>query len=190
MAYGRRVPKLGPNDWIRAAQRCLAEEGIDSVRVEPLAKALGVSKGSFYWHFKDRRSLIEAMLEVWEEEATLAIIAEVEALSGRPEDRLRSLMLRTLRAPLDADRFESALRGWASQDEVAQKTLRRVDRRRLGYVTELLEEAGVSRASAQRRAHILYRTLVGEFMMRSTGEKGLSRAAIDELHNLLLPARR
>ncbi|MEL6184707.1 MAG: TetR/AcrR family transcriptional regulator [Myxococcota bacterium] len=180
------MSQLGPDDWVRVASAGLAEGGVDKIRVEALARTLGVSKGSFYWHFRDRRSLLDSILARWEREATSNIIERVEALSGSPAERLKALMDITFRTPLEADRFEAALRAWAAGDERAQAAVRKVDRRRIGYVEGLLEEAGVPPAQAAHRAHLLYRTLVGEFVMRSSGEKASSARALGELRKLML----
>lgn len=180
------MSQLKPDDWVRAARTCLAEDGVDKVRVEALARELGVSKGSFYWHFRDRRSLLDAILEHWEQEATSDIIARVEALAGPSPDRLWALMKTTFRTPLEVDRFEASLRAWASRDPRAQGAVRKVDRRRIGYVEGLLKEAGIPRPTARHRAHLLYRALVGEFVMRSSGEKASTEAALRELHTLLV----
>lgn len=180
------MAQLRREDWIRAAIDKLASEGVDRVRVEPLAKTLGVSKGSFYWHFEDRRALLDAVLEAWEEDATSAIIREMEALGGKAEDRLWALAKRTFGTPVEHDRHEAALRAWASNDEAAQIVTQRVDKRRITYVKELLEGADIPTKQARLRAQLLYRTLVGEFVMRSSGDRALGPSALRELHTLLL----
>ena len=76
----QRGGRLGKEAWVAAAFRLLGRRGIAAVGVEPLAKALGVTKGSFYWHFTDRRALLQALLAYWEERETSAIIADVEAV--------------------------------------------------------------------------------------------------------------
>ncbi|MEM1023120.1 MAG: TetR/AcrR family transcriptional regulator [Myxococcota bacterium] len=167
---------------------CLSEEGVEQVRVERLAKRLGVSKGSFYWHFDGRPALLDAVLDRWETVATTAIIEQVETLAGPPKDRLWTLMTITFRTSVEADRMEAALRAWAAADPPTRKTVRRVDRRRLRYVEGLLQEAGLAKPQARQRAHILYRTLVGEFVMRSSGEKPTSQRALRTLHTLLVSA--
>src|SRR5829696_6845194 len=82
-----RAGALKAEDWVEAARAVMAEGGIEAVAVEPLARQLGVTKGSFYWHFKDRRALLEATLERWEEESTEARIAASRRISD-PRERL------------------------------------------------------------------------------------------------------
>src|ERR671910_2473019 len=82
-----RAGSLKAEDWVEAARAVMAEGGIDAVAVEPLARRLGVTKGSFYWHFKDRRALLETTLERWEEESTVARISASRRISD-PRKRL------------------------------------------------------------------------------------------------------
>ena len=152
--------RLGREDWLLEALRVLAESGVEAVRVEPLAKRLGVTKGSFYWHFADRAALLAATLDDWERRATLAIISEVEASGGDPGDRL----LKLFRLGLAADgRLDRRVRAWAQDDDAAAAVLRRVDRRRVAYLRQLFVGLGFSRPAAQARAQLIYSTLVGNF---------------------------
>jgi AcrR family transcriptional regulator len=150
--------RLGRADWLLEALRVLAEGGVEGVRVEPLARRLGITKGSFYWHFADRAALLAALLEEWEQRSTLAIIAEVEASGGDAGLRLRELF----RLALAADgRLDRRLRAWAEDDPRAAAVLRRVDRRRMGYLRRLFGELGFPAAEAKARARLAYLALVG-----------------------------
>lgn len=180
------VARLSANDWIEAAAARFAEGGADAVRVEPLAKALGVSKGSFYWHFKDRAALVTAVVDAWEQRGTLEIIDAVERETDDPAQRLWALFERTFGTPSAVDAFETAIRALASRDDHARKVTKRVDRRRLAFVAELLLAAGIPRAEARRRADLLYCTLIGEYLQRSYGKTKLDRKTLRSLHQLLL----
>lgn len=180
------MARLSADDWIAAAAARFAEQGADAVRVEPLAKSLGVSKGSFYWHFKDRAALLSAVVDAWEQRGTLEIIEGVEAASDDPAERLWALFERTFGTPPAVDLFETAVRSWASQDAHARKLTKRVDRKRLAFVAGLLHAAGIPKAEAKRRSELLYCTLIGEFLQRSYGKERLDRAALRSLHRLLL----
>src|SRR5579859_5070722 len=103
-----------PGDWIEQGLRALATGGPDAVRIEPLAQALGVTKGSFYWHFADRRALLEAMLDTWERTSVEDVIARVERGGGDGRTRLRRLF--GLARDSASDRLlaiDLAVRDWA-----------------------------------------------------------------------------
>ncbi|EDM76155.1 transcriptional regulatory protein [Plesiocystis pacifica SIR-1] len=180
------VARLSKDDWIAAAAARFADAGAAAVRVEPLAKVLGVSKGSFYWHFSDRAALLAAIVDAWEQRGTLEIIDAVEEAADDPGKRLWILIERTFGTPAEADAFEAAVRAWAAQDAHAQAVAKRVDHQRLAFVAELLRAAGIPKAEAKRRADLLYCTLIGEYTQRSYGKPKLSKASLRSLHRLLL----
>lgn len=183
------MARLTPDAWTDAAMRRLGDGGVDAIKVELLAKDLGVSKGSFYWHFADRPALLQSVLERWQQTATEQIIAALESEAAPPRRRLRKLMDQVFHTPGEVDRFEAGVRAWAGTDPDVSAVVRDVDRRRVEYVEGLLLAAGIPGPEAKRRADLLYRTLVGEFVMRAHGAKGLSKRAVDSLHALLLSSR-
>ncbi|WP_168073843.1 TetR/AcrR family transcriptional regulator [Caulobacter sp. SSI4214] len=150
--------RLTARDWIRGALDILADQGIAGVRVEPLAKHLGVTKGSFYWHFKDRAALIDAMLEGWRKRATLAIIDRLEQSGEGPRQRLNALLNLPLaghRSARGAD-VELAIRLWGRRDPKAKAALAEVDELRLRYFTQLIEALGHSPEHSRARAVLAY----------------------------------
>lgn len=151
--------RLNATAWTEIALRFMADEGVEAVRVEPLARALGVTKGSFYWHFSDRRELLESVLAAWERSATHDVIRTVEDACEAPAERLRELTRIVFRHGASLDR---AVRAWATHDEGAAKAIARVDSTRYEFVRGLLEEHGLARETAERRARLLYTALVGE----------------------------
>jgi AcrR family transcriptional regulator len=154
--------RLGPDDWIAAAFRALARGGLSAVRVEALARELGVSKGSFYWHFKDLPSLLQVMLTQWEDQATERIIALAEAASPDPVDRLvhlAEMMTADPDQPWGGFQTEAAIRDWARHDPAAAAVQARVDRRRLAYLAAAFDAAG--RPEPLARARILLAALLG-----------------------------
>ena len=153
--------KLGRQEWIDAGLRTMAAHGVEAVRVERLAEALGVTKGSFYWHFKDRPALLAALLETWKARTVNDIIAEVEAKGGDPATRLRTLS--TIAARQDG-RLDIAIRIWARQDAKARAALEQVDRRRLAYLDGLFVALGFSPAEASARSRLVYHALIGQFV--------------------------
>ncbi len=150
--------RLDPQAWIDAALEILADGGIDAVRIEPLAKQLGVTKGSFYWHFKDRGALLDAMLTQWRRNTTLDIIARLERSAATPEARLAQLLkmpFRGVKADKSAE-VELALRLWGRRDPQARAALAEVDQLRLRYFQDLLQRLGFSSEAAAVRAIYCY----------------------------------
>jgi AcrR family transcriptional regulator len=176
--------RTGPDDWVRAGLVLLARAGIDAVRVEPLAEHLSVTKGSFYWHFKDRAALHAAMLTTWRQAATGEIIKSVEAET--PDARLRlSLLIKLSTSNGKAARLETAMRAWAQHDTAAGKALASVDSERLEYVERLLREVGLERSIAATRAKILYLVLIGSFFAASKTDLHAGPELWNELEKLI-----
>lgn len=155
---------LSSDDWIKAAFRALSRGGVQAIRAEAIARDLKVSKGSFYWHFKDVPDLRAQMLEHWARQATDAIIADVEANDGSGRGQLKLLV-----EAATGDRnlvyggvhAEGAIREWARYDSAAAAVLKAVDQRRLAYVAELFERCGFCTAFSRSGANILYGALIG-----------------------------
>ncbi len=151
------TPRLGRQDWTEAALAALLEGGPDAVAVEPLAKRLGTTKGSFYWHLDSRDELLDEALHLWEQRYTDHFIALAERTEGTVERRLRVLMSAVTQQAPDLI-GESRIHASGDDPRVAP-TLRRVNARRTGYVAELLRELDVDDADA--RAELAYATVLG-----------------------------
>ena len=173
--------RLARSDWIDAGLAVLATHGVDAVRVERIATDLGVTKGSFYWHFKDRSALLTAALEAWQSQATNAIITHVDAMGGDARTRLTTLF--TVVASADGS-LDRAIRHWAANDVVPRSAMDAVDRRRMSYLQALFAEIGFAPAEAEARARLVYHALVGQFAM---GETTHSEARLREVLDIILP---
>jgi AcrR family transcriptional regulator len=156
----------GSDKWIEAALAELAEGGIERVRVEVVAERLGVTKGGFYRRFKDRRALLDAVLETWSR-GRIAIIHQQTALAGlTPRDRLKALVkLYTERVSAQGMAIELAIRQWARADQGAAAAAARVDAARLAAVTELYRRLGLSQEEAQGRAILFYAFIFGQSLL-------------------------
>ena len=179
------MSRLSREIWITGAFELLCEVGIDGLGVEPLAARLGVTKGSFYHHFANRRALHLAMLEEWERLGTSAIIEAVDRSSDDPASRLRALLNRTFRPDPFGDAVEGAIRAWATRDDVAAAASTRVDKRRINYVVGLLTATGLPTAVARRRARLMYRAMIGHQVWRSGGGPTSTKAELEDLASLL-----
>ncbi len=178
--------KLSREEWIYGAFDALAAGGIDALRVEPLAAALGVTKGSFYHHFENRRALHIAMLGEWERMGTEQVIEDVECGSQHVRGRLLALANTAFTTEPKIDRIEIGIRAWATTDDTAAEACDRVDERRIVYVVDLLRAAGLPKPLAIRRARLLYRTMIGDSTWRTAGGPSSSKKEITELIDLLL----
>ena len=122
--------------WIDEGLRALAAGGPDAVRVEPLAQALGVTKGGFYWHFGDRRALLEEMLDAWERVSVDEAIERVEGEGGDARARLRRLFALASQSD-ELLRIDLAVRDWSRREQTVADRLRCVDNRRMDYMRSL-----------------------------------------------------
>jgi AcrR family transcriptional regulator len=179
------APRLARSHWLAAAAVALSESGIEGVRVQPLAQRLGVTRGSFYWHFADRAALLAALLAEWEQRATVAIIAEVESGGGDAAERLLALFRRALAAD---GRLDRRLRAWAEDDAATAAVVARVDGRRLNYLRRLFGELGFSADQAGARARLAYCSLLGGFALGVRADAA-ERERAARLHSGLLSRR-
>lgn len=169
-----------------AALSALGTSGVQGVRVETLAKQLGVTKGSFYHHFAKRQALLDRMVAYWQRIATEQVIEETNASTVDARERLRNLALFVFEAREDFDNIESAIREWAASAPGVAEMVSQVDEQRIGYVAELLRGAGIPADVALSRAHLMYRALIGEYTWRRHGGEPLSKAALLDMVALLL----
>lgn len=180
------MENLSRDEWIARTFHAFVDGGVDALRVEPLAKRLGVTKGSFYHHFENRRALHLALAEEWERQGTSQIIEQVDQASEDPAARLRTLAHRSMRADEFSDAIETGMRSWAVNDDEVRAAVQRVDERRLDFTANLLREIGIPAPLAKRRARLFYRVLIGEFMWRSSGGPAMSAREIDEAVDQLI----
>lgn len=180
------MARVSAEQWTFAALRALGRGGPKAVRVEPLAKDLGVTKGSFYHHFKNRRALLNAAFAQWHRSATLQIIEAVDAGSQEPAGRLDALLHLAFGTTVDQEQVEAAIRAWAAQDGEVSAQLAQVDQQRLDYVVELLLVHGLPRSQAQDRAQLLYRCMIGDSVWRRQGGAALAPSGLQELLRLTL----
>jgi len=181
------MSRLSQQEWVNEATILLCEGGIEAVRIEPLAARLGVTKGSFYHHFKNRRELHLAVLAAWEQLGTLQIIAEVEEGPREARAQIQALMDIVFAINPFADAVETRIRAWAAADGDAQAATTRVDEARVDFVASLFRDAGLTPAAARRRALIVYRVVIGEFVWRSTGGPASTPRELRELVAIMLP---
>jgi AcrR family transcriptional regulator len=174
---------LTRQDWTNAALDALAEHGVAGVAVDRLARELGVTRGSFYWHFSDRRELIDAALEQWEREYTTDLLPEVEAVED-PVDRLRFVFREVYERPVD--RIEMAL-AVAADDPLVAPVVARVTRTRRKLLRRIFTGLGLSEEEAFDRAWLAYAFYTGHHQLGRNDEIRVERPNhLDRIVDLLV----
>lgn len=162
---------LTPESWIVAATTVLIDQGIDHVRVDLLASQLGVTRGSFYWHFRDREELLRRVLAAWAEASTAQLTARLERASADPREQLRDVVSLPLRgrAAVRAARIELAIRAWARRDDMARQAVDAADASRIAYHAQIFAGLGFAGAEARMRGFLLYSYEVAESLLHRQG---------------------
>ncbi len=161
----KSVNTLTRENWIDFALQRLTEEGIDKVTITGLARELSVTKGSFYWHFKDRDDLLQAMLVRWEESGSKLVFDEVERVGGDAVRRLKHLSDIVIRRYGDQLNLELALRDWGRKDLKIANILRQEDEKRIDYISGLFVEIYGDVKVAEAKAWLLFSLFVGEIII-------------------------
>jgi AcrR family transcriptional regulator len=171
-----RTPRAS---WIEEGLRALGVGGPDAVRIEKLGQALGVTKGGFYWHFDDRRALLEEMLDAWERVMIDEVIERLESEGGDARAKLRRLFALAL-SGRDLLKIELAIRDWARRDKAVAKRLKRIDNRRMEYMRSLFGAFCPDEDEVEVRCTIAFSLFIGSpFIAADHGPR--SRAEVLEL---------
>ncbi|HLK77913.1 MAG TPA: TetR/AcrR family transcriptional regulator [Streptosporangiaceae bacterium] len=170
--------------WVEEGLRALGEGGPDAVRIEPLAQAIGVSKGGFYWHFADRGALLDEVLDMWERVNLSEVIEAVERGGGDARARLRRLFALAY-AGTGAVRTDLAVREWARRDPAVAQRVRRVDNRRMEYLRGLFGALGGDEVEVEARCLMVLSLWMGSHFL-AADHGGHSRAEVLERAGRLL----
>lgn len=187
----RATAPLSREAWVKAATNLIVQEGVKAVAVEPLAAALGVTKGSFYWHFRNRDELIHAALEAWEQDQSADVVSRYGGIED-PRRRLRVLLFAAFE-DVENGRFFAAL-AVSSEDPRVQPYLRRATERRLAFGVEAFQALGVSEPEARQRALLAYAAYAGYFQLLRTTPDAVGAVTdlsgyVHHLADALVPAR-
>ncbi|MDQ1813866.1 TetR/AcrR family transcriptional regulator [Massilia sp. CCM 9210] len=175
--------RLSRDTWLDFGLAVLRDDGPQALKADPLCKRMGVSRGSFYWHFDSAGSFALAVLERWESIATDQIIRAIEEAADDALARLRLLLTNV--GELDIGLYQ-AINTLGAQDPGAAQVLRRVHERRVAFVANLLAGLGFDAAEAATRAQLIYAWAMGELLTREPGRKAFSAAQIDAVERLLM----
>lgn len=160
---------LTESDWVEAATDILVRENVRGIRIDTLCQKLGVTKGSFYWHFKTRADLLTAMLKSWQRRMTLNVIQTISRTNETGFSRLRNLMAlpRMPRSPAFAQ-VEMSIRDWGRRVDLPREAVEEVDHIRLEYFAELFRTEGFSEEEARSRAYLSYCLMMGDSILHKT----------------------
>lgn len=175
----RMSERLTRSDWIRHGLLTLARSGPGALKVGPMADRLKVSRGSFYWHFRDIGDFRTQLLEGWRAASTEQIIDDLDSVPG--PDRLRRLVRRAFGSPM---LLERAVRAWAGEDREVARVVATVDDRRVGHIATLLVSAGIEADHATPRATFLYWAFLGQAIVMHPGHAKLAPEAMDAIAGL------
>ncbi|RFU13748.1 TetR/AcrR family transcriptional regulator [Rhodobacteraceae bacterium W635] len=152
--------------WVDAAYQMLLDGGIDAVKIQPLARALGLSRTSFYWHFTDRDALLDAIVDRWEAKNTGNLVARCEA----PAETICAAVFNLFDCWIDEGLFDArldlAIRNWAQNDSALQPRVAQADKRRLTAMVAMFSRHGESTGMAETRAKTMIYTQVGYYSMQ------------------------
>lgn len=152
--------------WLEAAKRALLETGLEAVKIQPLASRLNISRTSFYWFFKDRNALLDALLEEWDTKNTGAF----ETACGAYAETITEAVLNLITVFHDEDLFEPqldfAVRGWAHRTDAVMARVNAADERRLAAIRAMFERFGFAPDDADVRACTVYLVQIGYIAMQ------------------------
>jgi len=167
-----------PELWIDAAQAALLECGVEGVKIQPLAKALDLSRTSFYWFFKDREELLAALLRRWREKNTGNLVRQTEAYAETVAEAMLNVTDCWLNSELFDARFEFAVRSWALQSDAVRDEVQHADAERLEALTAMLVRFGTDPALVEVRARTTYLTQIGYISMQTCEDLATRMARI------------
>jgi AcrR family transcriptional regulator len=155
----KTTKRLGRDDWLSAALN-MCDLGIDQVKIAPLAERMGVTTGSFYWHFSNRQELLDALLAYWEREMTDMAIVKAREANTTPEERILLLMETVMVGNMA--RYDLPIWAWAQSDDNARRVFKRALKKRFTFAAWLFEEAGFSIEQAKTRGRLMVTYMMGE----------------------------
>ena len=180
--YPMETPPLTPADWLYIALQELRERGHGALKAQPLAKALNITRGSFYHHFDSLESFHAAVIKHWSELSSGQIIRTARETAD-PRQALDDLLQKTFRS---GEALERAIRAWATVEPSVATAVAKIDAERIGVTEALLIQGGAPATEAKPRAQLLYWAAIGRLMMPFPAESTLSSAQLSGLARLML----
>lgn len=157
--------RLSLDDWLEAARNAFISGGIGSVKVEPLAASLGVTAGSFYWHFENRESLYAKLLNDWETVNSAAMVRAAELKPATAEERFNAFLNVWITEQGYSSAYDAAVRDWARTSDKARRAVHAVDAFRVSLLKRIFQDLGYDADRAEVRARITYFHQVGFYAL-------------------------
>ena len=163
--------RVSKDQWLQAALESLIENGVNGIAVERLAIKLGTSKSGFYWHFKNRDDLLDHILTYWETEYTDTVINNISHMDESAEKKLQITSDMIMEHQLG--RYDMAFRTWGNEDNAVRKRIKKIDRKRLNYISGLFSELGFREKEPETRASlfILYHAYIHSMFLDDSATK-------------------
>ena len=180
-----RAGSLARGDWVDAARRALVRGGIASVKVDRLAADLGVTRGSFYWHFADRAELLAALLAHWEATNTAPMQQAVAQAGADGHAKLAALIRLWIDEVAFSPAYDAAVRDWARHDPAAAAAVGRIDERRIGLLTGIFADLGYAGTDAFVRARVAYFHQVGYYALAIREPRALRLDLVPHYYRVL-----
>ena len=153
--------KATREDWLQVAMDLLISDGVEQVKVLPMSDQLGVSRSSFYWYFKSRQDLLEALLDYWQQTNTAAMVAQAKAPAATITAAVCNVFRCVINPALFNNPLDFAVRDWARRSGAVRRVLDQSDQQRLGALTEMFERYDYPALEAMTRARVLYYMQIG-----------------------------
>ena len=176
--------RLSRDEWLARALDILALEGGAKLRIDTICSALGVTKGSFYWHFKDRDDFVRSVVQFWSDRFTDPVVERITSLGGSPQERTKALMHAVSEGRFA--RYDVSIRAWAAQDpDLVAAIVKAVDKRRLAFAGSLFTEMGLDGPVAEMRARALVAYLSFEESVLAKSKKKDRSEMLDGFFDLI-----
>lgn len=181
--FGREMKRVSKAEWLQTALKLLESVGVEAIRVERIARELGISKSGFYWHFKDRNDLRAQMIDYWAHEFTEVVTANPLMREGDPRTRLEQTMHMILEH--DLTRYEVPMRAWAEADSDIARRVKQVYRQRMDFLRQIFRELGFEGDELEMRTRLFVCYHTWERPMFARDSKKLLRKLIRRRVDLL-----
>jgi AcrR family transcriptional regulator len=175
--------RLSREEWLRLALDAVATKGQAKLRIHELVKHLGVTRGSFYWHFKDRDDFVRQLVDFYHRWATDEVLVEVERVGGDAANRLKTVM--RFVAKIELGKYENAMMSWGVQEEIVAQSFEIAIRRRIEFIRTLFLQLGYEGQELETRtlAFVGYMMIIFSSESPSVREEHLRH--LDERHAIL-----